>query len=113
MYNPETFGHIITQKRKEAGLTQDMLAKKLGVTPQAVSKWETGAGYPDVTLFPPLAEALGMPVEKLFEGDNDTGTENGKPNPDGFIGPDEWKGLPLVMTSCQKGCYSTTSTEFR
>ena len=62
-------GDIIRKKREEKGLTQAQLAQTLGVTAKAVSKWETGAGLPDVALFEPLAAALSLSVTELFSGD--------------------------------------------
>lgn len=61
-------GVFIQQLRKDAGLTQEALAKKLGVTRAAVSKWERGAGYPDITLLIPLSEILHISVEELLAG---------------------------------------------
>ena len=55
----ERFGTFLAQMRKEMGLTQKELADKLNVTDKAVSKWETGKGFPDVKLLEPLAQALG------------------------------------------------------
>ena len=52
--------------RKERGWTQNMLAEKLGISPQSVSKWECGIGYPDVTLFPIIAEEMQVPIGVLF-----------------------------------------------
>ncbi len=62
-------GEIIRKKREEKGLTQARLAQTLGVTAKAVSKWETGAGLPDVALLEPLSAALGLSVTELFSGD--------------------------------------------
>ena len=62
-------GEIIRKKREEKGLTQARLAETLGVTAKAVSKWETGAGLPDVSLFEPLATLLSLSVTELFSGD--------------------------------------------
>ena len=56
----------IVQYRKRHGLSQKQLAKALGVTPQAVSKWEHGHSYPDITLLPLLAEYLGCSVADFF-----------------------------------------------
>lgn len=56
----------ILQIRKARGLTQEELASKLGLTAQAVSKWETGAGSPDINILPQLAEALGVSLDVLF-----------------------------------------------
>lgn len=59
--------------RAEKGLTQEQVAKRLGVSAPAVSKWETGASYPDITLLAPLARLLGVDLNTLltFEGDLD------------------------------------------
>ena len=54
------FGAKIRSLRAGAGLTQEQLAQKLSVTPQAVSKWESGTSMPDILLLPPLSVALGM-----------------------------------------------------
>lgn len=59
---------LISQRRKEKGMTQKQLADKLGVTDKAVSKWERGNGYPDITYLEPLAEALGVTVSELLKG---------------------------------------------
>lgn len=59
------FGAFVAKNRKELGFTQRELAEKLHVTDKAVSKWERGLSYPDVTLLEPLAEALGMGVTEL------------------------------------------------
>lgn len=62
------FGAFIAQLRKEQGLTQKELADKLNVTDKAVSKWETGKGFPDVKLLEPLARALGVSLVELMQG---------------------------------------------
>ena len=56
----------IAAVRKAAGLTQEQLGELLGVTRQAVSKWERGLSYPDVTLLEPLAAALDLTGEELM-----------------------------------------------
>lgn len=56
MYRLNEFCNIIAFLRKEKSMTQTALAEKLGISPQSVSKWECGIGYPDVTLFPVIAE---------------------------------------------------------
>ena len=56
----------ITRYRKHLGLTQDSLADKLGVTFQAVSKWETGQSVPDTMTLPSLAKELNVSVDKLL-----------------------------------------------
>ena len=59
------FGAFVAQNRKALGWTQRELAEKLHVTDKAVSKWERGLSYPDVTLLEPLAAAFGMGVTEL------------------------------------------------
>ncbi len=55
--------------RKSSELSQDELAYKLGITSQAVSKWECGLSYPDITLLIPLADLFGITVDELLRGD--------------------------------------------
>ena len=62
-------GALIAQMRKERGLTQRELAEQLHVSDRAVSKWERGAGFPDVSMLVPLAEALGLSVLELLQGE--------------------------------------------
>ncbi len=62
-------GALIAERRKALGLTQKELAGRLIVSDKAVSKWETGAGYPEVTMLPLLAETLGITVDELLAGE--------------------------------------------
>lgn len=66
--NKEKFGEFLAVRRKKEGLTQKELAQKLFVSDKAVSKWERGAGMPDVSLLIPLADILGVTVTELLEG---------------------------------------------
>ena len=59
-------GATIARRRKENGLTQEALANRLGVTNQAVSKWEGDVCCPDIQLLPALADALGLSLDALF-----------------------------------------------
>ena len=61
-----TFEEIIVTHRKRLGLTQEALAQKLGVTNQAVSKWESGQSCPDAALLPQLADLFGITIAALF-----------------------------------------------
>ena len=61
-------GDVIRALREGKGLTQEALAQKLFVSGKAVSKWETGKGYPDISLLEPLAAALGISVIELLSG---------------------------------------------
>ena len=56
----------IRQLRQARGLTQEQVARALGVSAPAVSKWETGASLPEVTLLPALARLLGTDLNELL-----------------------------------------------
>ncbi|MCH5321003.1 MAG: helix-turn-helix transcriptional regulator [Eubacterium sp.] len=64
-----TTGAFIAQLRKENNLTQKQLAEKLNVTDKAISRWETGKGYPEVSMLIPLCELLGVSVNELLTGE--------------------------------------------
>ena len=61
-------GTTIKALREKQGLTQVQLAERLSVSDKAVSKWETGAGYPDITLLEPIAGVLRVSVAELLAG---------------------------------------------
>ena len=61
-----SIGEMIREKRKAAGLTQEQVANRLGVSAPAVNKWEKGNSYPDVTLLPALARLLGTDLNTLM-----------------------------------------------
>lgn len=63
----EKFGRFVGTLRKEKGITQKELARKLYISDKAVSKWETGQSIPAVDLLIPLAEILGVTVTELLE----------------------------------------------
>ena len=65
-------GKFIASLRKEKGLTQMMLADQLGISDKTISKWERGAGLPDVSLMLPLCEALEISVNELLTGEKMT-----------------------------------------
>ena len=67
--NQQKTGALIAQQRKDLNLTQKQLAEKIGVSDRAISKWERGAGFPDVSLIEPLANALGLTLPELFRGE--------------------------------------------
>ncbi len=59
-------GHTINHLRKEKGWTQDQLAEKLGISFQAVSKWENSTSFPDITILPELADIFGIRIDEFF-----------------------------------------------
>lgn len=63
-------GVVIKRLRENRKMTQEELAEKLFVSGKAVSKWETGRGFPDVSLLEPLASALGISVIELLSGED-------------------------------------------
>lgn len=62
------FGEMIYKQRKKLNLTQNELAKKLHISGKAVSKWESGQGYPEITLLAPLSDIFGVPIDYLIKG---------------------------------------------
>ena len=71
-----SIGQMIKLYRKEKGFTQNELAELIGVSSQAVSKWETDAGMPDISQIVPLARALEVSADKLLGlVDSDTDEE--------------------------------------
>ena len=67
--NPAAVSATIRRLRRERGLTQEALAQAVGVSPQAISKWETGQTMPDITLLLPISKVLGIGVNELLGGD--------------------------------------------
>lgn len=67
--NQEKIGKFIAILRKERGLTQEELANKLGITKNAVSKWERGISLMDMSLLNPLCEILGISITELLNGE--------------------------------------------
>lgn len=63
-------GAVIRKLRESKKLTQEELAQRIHVSSKAVSKWETGQGFPDVSLIEPLAKALGLSVIELLSGED-------------------------------------------
>ena len=62
-------GAAIRDLREAKGMTQEELAARVHVSGKAVSKWETGRGFPDVSLLEPLAKAPGLSVIELLSGE--------------------------------------------
>ena len=66
--NQYVTGITIKELREKSRMTQLQLAEKLGVSDKTVSKWETGRGYPDITLLAPIAEVFRISVTELISG---------------------------------------------
>ena len=64
--NQYVTGAMIRRLRESRKMTQHQLAEKLSVSDKVISKWETGRGYPDISLIEPLSVALGVSIIELF-----------------------------------------------
>lgn len=71
-------GQIIYRLRKDKGITQQQLAKIIGVSTAAISKWESGNSYPDITLLPILAKFFNVTIDTLLNFDKDLSDEKVK-----------------------------------
>ena len=68
-------GKFIAKLRKEKNMTQEQLAEKMSVSINAVSKWERGLSFPDVSLYKKLCKELGINIEELINGEKDNSEE--------------------------------------
>ena len=66
--NQYVTGTVIRELREKNKMTQIQLAEKLGVSDKTISKWETGKGYPDITLLEPIAKTFRISVTELISG---------------------------------------------
>ena len=66
--NEANLAKNISEFRKQKGITQEQMATALNISPQAVSKWETGASVPDTMTLPLIAEYFGVGIDSLFYG---------------------------------------------
>ncbi len=66
-------GNIIYRYRKQKGLTQEKLAEQLHISAKAVSKWERGLSFPDISLLIPLSEVLDISLYDLLKGEDEYG----------------------------------------
>ena len=67
--NQEHIGNFIAACRKDKKLTQEKLAEQLGVTDRTISNWENGKNMPDLSLFQPLCQILGITINDLMSGE--------------------------------------------
>lgn len=68
--NQYVTGAVIKKLREDKKMTQERLAEQISVSAKTISKWETGKGYPDITLLEPLARALGISMIELLSGED-------------------------------------------
>ena len=67
--DPKKTGELIATLRKKLNLNQSELAEQIGVTNKAISRWETGRGYPDIETLPKLSEVLNISIPELLNGE--------------------------------------------
>lgn len=67
--NQKKTGELIRELRKEQGLTQQQLADRMNISDKTVSKWERGAGSPDMSMLPLLSELFGVEIDVLLSGE--------------------------------------------
>lgn len=91
-------GSFIKEIRKEKGLTQEQLAEKLDVSQKSVSRWETGKTMPDLSLYEPLCEVLGIQVSELLYAKRMSNDEQAAQG--------EKTALNLIMTKSQLETFS-------
>jgi transcriptional regulator with XRE-family HTH domain len=68
-------GEFIAELRKEKRITQSELADLIGVTNKAVSRWETGEGFPEISFLPQLAKILGVSTDEILNGQRNSVNE--------------------------------------
>lgn len=83
--NQEKIGKFIAEQRKLNNLTQEELATKLGITKNAVSKWERGLGLMDMSLLKPLSEILQVTINELLAGEKIKSNELEKKSEENII----------------------------
>jgi len=103
MFDTDKFGQRLQDARKKKGMTQEELATRMGISAQAVSKWETGLSYPDITTIPTLAALLDMDIAELF------GQEAKPKAKKSHTFAEFHNGLPLVHAGKDTACYSDKS----
>lgn len=72
--NQYVTGTVIKELREKNKMTQAQLAEKLFISDRTVSKWETGKGYPDISLIEPIAKVFGISLTELFSGETVSNT---------------------------------------
>ncbi len=100
-------GKNIKSLRQQRGITQEQLAGHLGVSYQAVSKWETGANTPDISFLPEIAEFFGVNIDTLFNGArSETVLDTDIIKDDDVIRVVQFKGKKLIKvdSGCSPNC---------
>ena len=75
--NQKKTGELIRSLRKVRGLTQQQLACRMSISDKTVSKWERGAGSPDLSMVPLLSELFGVEIDVLLSGELNSNDQTG------------------------------------
>lgn len=113
---PKMFGATLATLRKKKGYTQARLAEKLNMSDKAVSKWESGAGYPDISVLPVLSKLLGVTIDELLNEKSSGIVVAGNLITDIVMNIDEYpqKGMLAYVKSSNPaigGCAANTATD--
>ncbi len=97
-------GANIKGLRLAASMTQEQLAQKLGVSPQAVSKWESGNNMPDILLLPELSVLFGVSIDSLFDMTDDSRMERINNMLDGvrFLSKEDFRNAESYLKDCRE-----------
>ncbi|MDO5738446.1 MAG: helix-turn-helix domain-containing protein [Eubacteriales bacterium] len=106
-YDYRGIGLTISNARKAKNLTQAEFADKLGVSAQAISKWETGAGYPDLSMLPSIASTLGLSMDELFGAEQSREVKDEK-NQRPKEAPQKYQSMSWIATYGDKLLYAET-----
>ena len=85
VWDAHVFGKFIEEQRKNKGLTQKAVAEKIMVTDKAISRWETGHGFPGIEMLEPLSEALDVTLLELMHSQLDTNVSYSKEEVDEIL----------------------------
>ena len=112
-----TIGQKIKELRKRDGRKQEDLAKALGVTSQAVSRWEANGCYPDMGMIPAIANYFHITIDELFGYNNDRNNKLLTPDPD-INSPYSCGGFCEWLNGCSqchfhRNCYKMYEAEAR
>jgi len=101
----QKIGKFISENRKIKKLTQAELAEKLGVTDKTISKWENGKNMPDLSLFKPLCDILGITINELMSGEKIPNKEYNEKLEENFINTIDYIDKKNIKTNDNKSIF--------
>jgi len=103
--NQDKIGKFIAENRKKKNLTQSELAEKLGVTDRSISNWENGKNMPDLSLFKPLCDILGISINELMSGEKLSNNEYNEKLEENFINTIDYIDKKNIKTNDNKSIF--------